>query len=93
MRIEIPSHSYREDIHCINGDIMTLLSDQAVNAGDEIVCPNKRTETHYTVFHVEEVTEKRQPMGDWNSTPPNLYKIRFRKQMMLLEKQPEGAQG
>jgi hypothetical protein len=91
MRIEIPSHSYREDIHCINGDIMTLLSDQEVFPGDEIVCPNKRTETHYAVFHVEEIVEKRRPMGDWHSERPNLYKIRFRREMVVLEKETEGV--
>jgi hypothetical protein len=84
MRIEIPNHSNREDIHAVNGEIMTVLSDREINNGDEIVSPHKRNETHYAVFHVEEIKEKRQPMGEWKSTPPNLYKIRFRKEMVKL---------
>jgi hypothetical protein len=70
MRIEMPSHSTREDIHCIEGDTMTVLSEKEINAGDEIVSPHKRTETHYAVFHVQEIKDKRRPMGDWKSTPP-----------------------
>lgn len=85
MRINIPSHSTREDIHAINGDIMTLLSDQDVNEGDEIVSPHKITLTHYAVFNVEEIREKRRPMGDWKTEPPNLYKIRFKKQWEKFE--------
>jgi hypothetical protein len=84
MRIEMPNHSTREDIHAVIGDIITVLSDRDINTGDEIVSPHKRSETHYAVFHVEEIKEKRRPMGDWKSTPPNLYKIRFRKEMIKL---------
>jgi len=73
MRITMPNHSSREDIHAINGDIMTVLSDNEISAGDEIVSPHKRSETHYAVFHVEEIKEKRRPMGNWNSTPPPIY--------------------
>lgn len=85
MRIEMPNHSSREDIHAIHGDIMTLLSDQDVNEGDMIVSPHKITLTHYAVFHVEEIKEKRRPMGDWKCEPPHLYKIRFRKEMVKFE--------
>ncbi len=85
MRIDMPAHSNREDIHCISGNIMTALSDRDINEGDEIVSPHKITLTHYAVFHVEEIKEKRRPMGDWNTDPPNLYKIRFRKEMIKLE--------
>lgn len=83
MRIEMPNHSCREDIHCISGEIMTVLSEREINAGDEITNPHKNTQTHQAVFHVEEVKEKRLPMGDWKTTPPpHLYKIRFRKEMV-----------
>lgn len=81
----MPTHSNREDIHCINGDIMTVLSDREINEGDEIVSPHKCTFTHYAVFHVEEIKEKRRPMGDWKTEPPNLYKIRFRKEFVKFE--------
>jgi hypothetical protein len=85
MRITLPGHSLREDIHAIHGDIMTLLSDADVNVGDEIFSPHKFTLTHYAVFHVEEIKEKRRPMGEWKNVPPNLYKIRFRKEMVKFE--------
>lgn len=82
MRIEMPTHSNREDIHCINGCIMTVLSDRDINTGDEITCPNKNTIHHIALYHVDEVVEKRRPMGDWKSEPPNLYKIKFTKEMI-----------
>jgi hypothetical protein len=82
MHIEMPNHSSREDIHCISGEIMTVLSDREINTGDHITSPHKNTPTHFAVYHVEEIKEKRQPMGDWKSTPPNLYKIKFRKEMV-----------
>ncbi len=50
MRITLPGHSNREDIHAIHGDIMTLLSDADVNVGDEIFSPHKLTLTHYAVL-------------------------------------------
>ncbi len=85
MRIEMPNHSSREDIHAIHGNTMTLLSEKEVNEGDTIVSPHKITLTHYAVFYVEEIKEKRRPMGDWKCEPPNLYKIRFRKEMVKFE--------
>lgn len=85
MRIDMPTHSNREDIHHISGDIMTVLSDREINEGDVIVSPHKITLTHYATFYVEEIKEKRRPMGDWLSEPPNLYKIRFRKEFVKLE--------
>jgi hypothetical protein len=85
MRITLPGHSNREDIHAIHGDTMTLLSDMDVYVGDEIVSPHKFTLTHYAVFHEEEIKEKRRPMGEWRNEPPNLYKIRFRKEMVKFE--------
>lgn len=86
MRITLAAHSDREDIHSINGDIMTLLTDQDVSEGDEIVSPHKSTSTHYALFHVDEIKEKRAPMGDWVTTPPNLYKIKFRKEWVAHDK-------
>jgi hypothetical protein len=81
----MPDHSNREDIHAINGNIMTVLSDLDINVGDEITSPHKITLTHFAVFHVEDIMEKRLPMGEWKTEPPNLYKIRFRKQMVKFE--------
>ncbi len=75
MRITLPGHSNREDIQAIHGDIMTLLSDADVNVGDEIFSPHKFTLTHYGVFHVEEIKEKRRPMG--NGRMYHLTYIRF----------------
>jgi hypothetical protein len=86
MRIEMPNHSNREDIHCIADDIMTVLSDQDINEGDEITSPHKNTQTHLAIFHVEQIKEKRRPMGEWKTTPPNLYKIRFRKELLKYSK-------
>lgn len=88
MRIEMPSHSDREDIHFVHGDMMTVLSDREINEGDEITSPNKQSTTHYELFHVKEIVEKRKPMGDWKSEPPNLYKIRFNRELVEI-KQPE----
>lgn len=85
MRITLASHSDREDIHSINGDIMTVLSDQEINVGDEITCPHRVTLTHRLVYCIEEIQEKRMPMGDWKSEPPNLYKIKFRKELEKLD--------
>jgi hypothetical protein len=79
----MPTHSDREDIHCIKDNVMTVLSDREINEGDEIVSPYQNSETHYAVFHVEEIIEKRRPMGEWKTEPPNLYKIGFRKEMLL----------
>lgn len=83
MRIDMPNHSNREDIHCVIGNIMTVLSDREINVGDEIVSPHKNSFAHYAVFYVDEIVEKRRPMGDWATEPPNLYKIAFRKEMHL----------
>jgi hypothetical protein len=82
MRIEMPNHSSREDIHCIKDDIMTVLSDREINDGDEITSPHKNSQTHVAVFHVVEIKEKRRPMGDLKTTPPHLYKIKFKKELV-----------
>lgn len=85
MRIEMPTHSNREDIHFVHGDTMTVLSDREINEGDEITSPNKRSKTHYEVYHVIEIMEKRRPMGGWKAEPPNLYKIRFARELIEIE--------
>lgn len=85
MRIEMPNHSGREDIHFIKGDIMTVLSDKEISVGDVIISPHKKSRTHIVLFWVEEIQEKRTPMGNWKTDPPNLYKIKFKKELEKIE--------
>lgn len=81
MKIEINIHNCREGILTTSPDILTIISDQEISAGDVLEHPLYSSRKIELVC--DEILEERPSVGQWKTMPPPLWrKIKYHKQML-----------